>query len=291
MLAHQPPNREYRFLQQALTRWLTVPVAPDSAARHQEQYEQMAVNLERWRWDDLPTDSAYLLINIPAYELHVVVRDSVRRRHRVIVGAPETTTPILSSVIRHFTLAPDWHVPRSIATREMLPRLQQDAGYLARNDLALYAANGQQLDPQAINWSKVTKKNFAYTIRQTAGCENSLGNIVFRFANPYSVYVHDTPFRQFFARPTRALSHGCIRLEDPMALATYLLRRGGQSVQLPSEAECARQPRPRQVRLRQSIPIYVRYATCTAEDGVLTFLPDIYQRDERLRRALFGPSS
>ncbi len=279
MLAHQPPNREYRLLQQALAQWLALPVAPDSADRHQAQYEQAAVNLERWRWDDLPTDSAYVLINIPSYELQVVVGDSVLRRHRVIVGAPATTTPILSSTIRYFTLAPDWHVPRSIATKEMLPRLQQDASYLTRNELALYGASGQQLDPQAIDWSQVTKRNFAYSIRQMAGCDNSLGNIVFRFANPYSVYVHDTPFRPLFARPTRALSHGCIRLEDPMALAAWLLRRGGQSARLPSAEECARQPRPRDIRLRQPIAIYVRYATCVAENGALRFLPDIYHRD------------
>ncbi len=289
LLAHQPPNREYRQLQEALARWLTQPTPPDSAARHQAQYEQIAVNLERWRWDDLRVDSAYILINIPAYELYVVVGDSVPRRHRVIVGKPETTTPTLSSTIRYFTLAPDWHVPRSIATKEMLPRLQQDAGYLGRNELALYTAGGQLLDPYQIDWSKVTKKNFAYAIRQVAGCDNSLGNIVFRFANPYSVYVHDTPFRGLFARADRALSHGCIRLEEPMALAAYLLRRGGQPVQLPSEEECARQPRPRQVRLRRPIALYVRYATCVAEGGAIRFLPDIYQRDETLRRALFGP--
>ncbi len=291
MLTGQPPNREYRLLQQALAiqliRWLTVPAAPDSAARHQAQYEQIAVNLERWRWDDFPTDSAYILINIPAYELQVVGRDSVLRRHRVIVGTPETPTPTLSSSIRYFTLAPDWRVPRSIATKEMLPRLQQDAGYLGRNDLALYGANGQQLDPQGIDWARVTPKRFAYTIRQVASCDNSLGNIVFRFANPYSVYVHDTPFRSLFARPARALSHGCIRLENPMDLAAWLLRRGGQRVQLPSAEECARQPRPRDVRLRRPMVLYVRYATCTAENGALRFLPDIYHLDEPLRRALF----
>ena len=288
--AGQPPNREYRQLQQALTSWLLLPTAPDSAAQHRARYEQVGVNLERWRWEALPAaDSNYVLVNLPACELLVVARDSVLRRHRVVVGKPDTPTPTLSSRIDHFTLAPDWHVPRSIAVKEMLPRLQHDPGYLARNNYALYDGRGRLLDPSGIKWALVSAQNFAYTVRQSAGCENALGNIVFRFANPYSVYVHDTPLRQVFAQPYRALSHGCIRLEQPMQLAAYLLRRGGQPVQLPTEAECARQPRPRDVPLRWPIALFVRYATCTAEGGRLRFLPDLYHRDEVIRRGLFGP--
>lgn len=291
MLAGQPANREYRQLQQALAQWLTRPTAPDSAAQHEARYAQMAVNQERWRWEALPAaDSDYVLVNLPACELLVVAHDSVLRRHRVVVGKPTTPTPTLSSRIDHFTLAPDWHVPRSIAVKEMLPHLRRDPGYLARNNYALYGGRGQLLDPGGINWALVSAQNFAYTVRQSAGCDNALGNIVFRFANPYSVYVHDTPMRQVFAQPYRALSHGCIRLEQPMQLAAYLLRRGGQPVQLPTEAECARQPRPRDVPLRRPIALFVRYATCTAEGGHLRFLPDLYHRDETIRQGLFGPN-
>ncbi len=228
LLANAPANREYQQLQQALAQWLARPVDPDSAAVRQQQYEQAAVNLERWRWEPL-ADSAYVLINVPAYELLVVARDSVVRRHRVVVGTPRTRTPTLSSRITHFTLAPDWQVPRSIATKEMLPRIRKDVGYLAQHNYALYDGKGRQVNPARVNWATVTARNFAYTIRQSAGCDNSLGNIVFRFANPYSVYVHDTPLRQYFARPARALSHGCVRLQNPMQLAAYLLRREGNT--------------------------------------------------------------
>ena len=284
----QPAHREYRRLQQALARWLTQPGGSDSAAQHAARYQQVALNLERWRWDPIPAPE-YILINIPAYELVVVAHDSVRQRHRVIVGKPETPTPTLSSSINHFTLAPDWHVPRSIATREILPRLKKDAGYLARNNLALYDDRGRILNPWRIAWARVTPQGFPYTIRQSAGCENALGNVVFRFPNPYSVYLHDTPTRQFFERPDRALSHGCIRLAEPPRLAAYLLRREGRPVQLPSDYECARQARPRNVRLARPMPLYVRYATCTVENGRFRCLPDIYRRDEPLRLALFGP--
>jgi murein L,D-transpeptidase YcbB/YkuD len=209
----------------------------------------------------------------------------------VIVGQLRTPTPTLSSYLTHFTLAPDWHVPRSIATKEILPRLRANAGYLARNNYSLYDARGQLVNPYRVNWRAVTAQNFRFTIRQSAGCDNALGNIVFRFANPYSVYLHDTPLRQFFERPDRALSHGCMRLQQPLTLAAYLLRREGRPVQLPGEAECARQPTPRDIRLRRPMPLHVRYATCAAEHGRLQFFPDVYRRDETLRRALFGPRS
>ena len=285
MVAGQPRNREYRDLQRALARWLATP---DSLAERPAHYQQAAVNLERWRWEAFAPDSDYVLINVPAYELQVVAAGAVERRHRVIVGKPATTTPTLSSSIRFFTLAPGWHVPHSIATKEMLPRIRQDVRYLARNNLAVYNDRGKQLDAARINWQTVTAQHFPYTIRQSAGCDNALGNIVFRFTNPYSVYVHDTPLRQLFDRPARALSHGCIRLEHPMQLAAYLLSREGNLARLPTEDECARSPRSRDIRLRRPLALHVRYATCTAENGRLRFLPDIYGRDEVIRRGLFG---
>ncbi|OON70302.1 L,D-transpeptidase family protein [Hymenobacter sp. CRA2] len=290
VLACQPNHRPYRQLQAALARWLRQPVPPDSAAAYQARWALAALNLERWRQAPI-ADSEYMLINLPAFELQVVRHDSVLRRHRVIVGKPETPSPTLSSRITHFTLAPDWHVPHSIATREILPRLRTNPGYLARNNYALYDSRGQLLDPVQINWEQVTPARFAYTIRQSAGCDNALGNIVFRFPNPYAVYLHDTPARQAFAQPRRALSHGCIRLQQPMELAAYLLRRDGQQTQpLPSEEACARQPRPQDVRLRRPMPLHVGYFTCSAEQGQLRFHPDIYRRDEQPLRRLASAS-
>ncbi|MCC3156690.1 L,D-transpeptidase family protein [Hymenobacter sp. 15J16-1T3B] len=287
VLACQPPHRAYRQLQRALARWLQDSAAAVSGGPGQRRYQQVALTLERWRWQ-APADSEYALINLPTFELQVVRGDTVLRRHRVIIGKPQTPTPTLRSRITSFTLAPDWHVPRSIATKEILPRLRGDAGYLARNNYTLYSAQGQVLDPGQVNWQRVTAQNFAYSIRQSAGCDNALGNIVFRFPNPYNVYLHDTPMRQFFEQPQRAFSHGCIRLEQPLQLAAYLLRRDGRPVRLPDEAACARQSRPRNVALRRPLPLHICYATCGVEQGQLRFYADLYHRDEALRQALFG---
>ncbi|WP_048825943.1 L,D-transpeptidase family protein [Hymenobacter sp. DG25B] len=290
--ACQPRNREYRQLQRALQAWLRRPVAsnPDSAAVHQSRFRQVAINLERWRWGTFP-DSEYVLINLPAYELYLVKQDSLQRRHHVIVGKPITPSPTLSSRITHFTLAPDWHVPNSIATKELLPMLRRNPAAFVNNNYSIYNRQGTPVNPYQVNWYRVSAQNFPYTIRQSSGCDNALGNIVFRFPSPYSVYLHDTPMRGAFALPVRALSHGCIRLAQPMQLAAYLLRRDGKQLRLPSESECARQTQPKDIWLRRPLPIHIRYLTCAAEQGQLRFYPDIYRRDASIRKAFFGQSS
>ncbi|WP_460504338.1 L,D-transpeptidase family protein, partial [Hymenobacter agri] len=192
---------------------------PDSAvARHRGRFERVALNLERWRAQPI-TEPEYLLVNIPAFELQVLRHDTVLRRARVIVGKPATPTPTLSSRLNYFTLAPVWNVPYSIASQEMLPRLQDDPGFLVESNLAVYDGRGRRRNPWRIAWGEVTAATFRYTVQQEAGPRNVLGNYVFHFPNPYQVYLHDTPERYLFAQAARALSHGCIRVERPRELA------------------------------------------------------------------------
>ena len=287
LLAAQPTNREYRQLQQALARWLAQPPGPSDSvvARYRGRFERIALNLERWRAERVE-EPEYLLVNIPAFELLVLGHDTVKRRVRVIVGKPATPTPTLRSRIKYFTLAPVWNVPYSIASQEMLPRLQDDPSFLAESNLAVYDGRHQQRNPWRIAWGEVTAQTFAYTVQQEAGPRNVLGNFVFHFPNPYLVYLHDTPERYLFAQPNRALSHGCIRVERPRELAAWLLRREGNPTPLPTAAQ-ARQCPPLDVLLRRPMPIYLRYATCTAENGRVHFYQDIYGQDQALREALY----
>lgn len=287
ILACQPPNREYQRLQTALAEWLQVPVAADSLEQWRGRYQQIAVNLERWRWEVI-TDSTYVLINVPSFELQLVRGTRIVQEHRVIVGHPNTPTPTLSSALTYFTTAPDWRVPHSIATKDILPKVQRDTSYLTRNKFRLYDRKGRPVDATRIRWDELTPQHFPYFVRQSAGCDNALGNIVFRFRNPYSVYVHDTPARQLFAKADRGLSHGCIRLEKPFALAAYLLRRDGSTARLPSEDACANQPQAQDFLLRKAMPLHVRYFTCVADPaGKIQFHADLYQLDDGLRQALF----
>ncbi|WP_400190959.1 L,D-transpeptidase family protein [Hymenobacter sp. B81] len=288
LLAQQPTNRSYVRL---LWAWQKMLRADTAAARRWAPL--VAINLERLRWEPA-ADSVYAVVNVPDYSLQIVRGPRVVRRFRVIVGEALTPTPEVYSAIRFFETSPEWRVPRSIATGEILPQLRRNPAYLARNNFLLYDAKGSLVNPKGVNWKSVTVESFPYSIRQVACCDNALGNIVFRFPNPHDIFLHDTPTRALFNKSGRALSHGCIRLEKPLQLAVFLLRR-----------DLADQPKRAQRNvermwdsvyggyrqyfpLRYPMPIFIRYLTCEADGPELRRLPDVYGRDEALRAAFFG---
>ena len=294
LLQCQPQQREYQQLQQALARWRRHPVGADAAQRGQRA-RQMALTLERWRWEAIPA-ADYVLVNLPAYQLEVVRHGRVLQTHRLVIGRPASPTPTLSSRLTSFTVAPEWRVPNSIATKEILPHMQagtratSEHNFLIDNNYTLYDAQGRRIDPAIVNWQAVSARHFPYTIRQNAGCENALGNIIFRFANPYSVYLHATFNTADFQKSYRALGHGCMRMEHPMTLAAYLLGPDAARTNLPTEAQCEAAPKPRSYYLRRPVALYVRYATCAVVAGQLRFYADVYGQDERLSQQLFGRS-
>ena len=285
LLHCQPQHREYQQLQQALARWRKRPGKPDSVRLRRTQ--QLALTLERWRWQAIP-DTSYVLVNLPAYVLEVVHRDTVLQTHRLVIGKPESPTPTLSSKLRVLTLAPEWRVPYSIATEEILPRLRDDPRYAARHNYSIYNAQGELIDPRKVDWWDVRKKRSHYTIRQNPGPGNALGSVIFRFRNSYEVYLHATYDTRDFKRPYRALGHGCMRMEHPMRLVSYLMKGDSTHTTLPTEAELAAAPVPRRITLERPMPLHVRYATCAVVGGQLRFYADVYKKDEALRQQLFG---
>lgn len=292
LLRCQPQQREYQQLQQALARWRRHP-AGSAAGLRLQRTQQMAVTLESWRWAAIPA-AEYVLVNLPAYELAVVRRGQVLQTQRLVIGRPANPTPTLSSRLTSFTIAPEWRVPRRIATGQLLPYLQANAeahsehDFLTDNNYRLFDAQGRELRGADVDWSAVTAQNFAYTIRQSPGCGNLLGNVIFPFANPYGVYLNDGPDPQRFERPYRALGHSCLQLQNPMHLAAYLLGPDAARAALPTEAQCEAVPKPRSFFLKRPVPIYVRYATCAVVAGQLRFYADVYGRDEGVRQQLFG---
>ena len=293
LLQCQPQQREYQQLQQALARWRRHPVGPNAGPRSRRA-RQMAVTLERWRWEAIP-DANYVLVNLPAYQLEVVRRGRVLQTHRLVIGRPATPTPTLSSRLTSFTVAPEWQVPHRVATEQVLPYLRANAqvrsehDFLADNNYRLFDAQGRAaVNAAAVDWSAVTAQNFPYTIRQGPGCGNLLGNVIFPFANPYGLYLNAGPEPRWFERPYRALGRSCLLLEHPMQLAAYLLGPDAAGANLPSEAQCEAAPTPRSFFLKQPVPFFVRYATCAVVAGRLRFYADVYGQDERLSQQLFG---
>jgi murein L,D-transpeptidase YcbB/YkuD len=189
----------------------------------------------------------------------------------------------------HLVVNPSWYVPPSIAREELLPVLRRDPGYLSRQKMRVYHNGGGEIDPRSINWSQVSAANFPYRLRQIPGPKNPLGRVKFLFPNQFSVYLHDTSNPELFARAVRTFSHGCIRVEKPVDLAAYLLRTDPRWSRGRIQEAIARGAE-RHVSLPAAIPVYLLYWTAWVdEDGTLHFRDDIYQRDTKLAKALFGP--
>ncbi|HPD60989.1 MAG TPA: L,D-transpeptidase family protein [Thermodesulfobacteriota bacterium] len=256
--------------------------------------EQLELNLERWRW--LPQDlgRCYILVNIPAFKLEVVENGASVLAMRVVVGTINDPTPILNATMEYLFLNPYWNVPRDMVVKEMLPRIKSDPSYLTRKNYRVFDGLGpeaREVDPQTIDWSTITPDNFPYRLRQEPGPFNGMGHVKFIFTNKFNVYLHDTPGRHLFEKTPRAFSHGCIRIEQPIDLAVYLL---GKDPQWNRDALLRKlnEKVTHTVLLPEKLPIYLVYWTVWADlDGTIQFRPDIYGWDALLLGAIRAPLS
>ena len=166
--------------------------------------QQIAMNMERWRW--LPDDlgSRYVLVNIPAFRLDVIEDGKSVLDMKVVTGKKNSPTPVLADRMTSVVFSPYWNIPQDIVREGNHAEARKDPGYLRRTT------------------SRRTKR--AAGIRQRPGNGNSLGGVKFLFPNHFNVYLHDTPAQALFDRVERDFSHGCVRLDEPMKLAQYVLR-------------------------------------------------------------------
>ncbi len=255
----------------------------------EDWYRQMAMNLERWRWEPEKFERRHMIVNLPAYKMTVWEEDTIVMESRIVCGAVKTQTPELDSKMNQIVLYPYWNVPYSIAWKEILPHVQRDSSYLRKNRYEVLDRNNQLVDPKTVNWKKYGKGNLPYKFRQMTGDDNALGVMKFEFYNPYSVYMHDTNAKKYFKTETRAYSHGCMRLEKYMDLAHFLLR--DDSVKYPKDTfdVWVKQDVQRKINLRKPLPIHVRYFTCVIDtDGVVELHTDVYLRDERMVKVLYA---
>lgn len=253
--------------------------------------QQVDLNLERWRW--LPDDlgDTYVMVNIAGFELRVMARGEERLRKRVIVGRPYRRTPVFSDQIRYLVFNPTWTVPRSLMVKDKLPEILADPDYLQRLGFTVYdgwGADRQAVDPASIDWSAITPRNFPYQLVQEPGPANALGQVKFMFPNKFDVYLHDTPARDLFSRNERSFSSGCIRVEDPLALAAVLLAESpGWTPERIQKLVDSRELAT--VTLKTPVPVHLEYWTAWVDEGGVQFRKDIYQRDDRVLAALRSP--
>jgi L,D-transpeptidase YcbB len=253
-----------------------------------ERFIRAAITLDRYKQlsDTMPL--TYVWVNIPAFMLKVVDTDTTVFESRVIVGTTKTRTPVLSSQVSNFITYPQWTVPYSIIFKEMLPQIQRNIGYLAKQNLMVVDKNDSIIDPYTIDWSKLSKNRFPYLLKQRQGDDNSLGVLKFNFANKYSVYLHDTNARWMFSRSDRALSHGCVRVKEFQRLANFLVRNDTIKYHPDTLKSWIGRQEKHIVSGFARVPVYIRYFTCEGKGGTLKFHPDIYGEDRILRNRYFA---
>jgi L,D-transpeptidase YcbB len=243
---------------------------------------QIELNLERWRWLPRNIGDRHIIVNIPEYRLEVWDHNQVPLAMRVVVGKKDTPTPIFSDQMTYIVFAPYWNVPADIVQNETLPSVMRDPAFLERTNMEVIDTHGNPVDPASVDLSNPE----AYRFRQRPGTSNSLGLVKFMFPNTFNVYLHDTPVDSLFARATRSFSHGCVRLEQPEALARYVL--ADQPSWTPEKIqEAMHGDEETIVKLRQPIPVYLGYWTArVSPDGILQFRNDVYGTDARQTQTL-----
>ncbi len=260
-----------------------------------ERFKRIAINMDRYKQlpDNLP--EKYIWVNLPAYYLRLIDNDTIVFESKVIVGKPTTRTPKLNSEITDMIIYPKWTIPNSIIKKDILPALKKDAGYLARKGFNLVDLNGEAVDPWSIKWDKYTN-GIPYKIVQGSGDENALGIFKFNFNNPYSVYLHDTNQRYLFKNKARALSHGCVRVQDWEKLAFYIadndsiLQKPGNvpAYNIDSIKTWLALKERKRIVVKNRIPLSIRYFTCEGKKGKIIFYDDIYGEDKMLREKYFA---
>ncbi len=252
-----------------------------------DKIKRIELDLERWRWLARDLGPDHLLANIPSYMLHVTEDRKPALEKVVVVGKTYHKTATFSELMSYIEINPYWTVPYSISTREILPKLKRDPGYLGRNNMKLFSG-GKSISPYSVDWSSVSRGSFRYRIRQEPGDKNALGRVKFMFPNQYNIYIHDTPSKKLFARSQRAFSHGCVRLNKPFELAEYLLSKSAADKWTPEKIQKTKdRGKNKRVQLEKPWPIHILYfTTWVEEEGNTRFLHDIYGRNKALSAAL-----
>lgn len=256
-----------------------------------DKFRSIAATLDGYKMlpDTLPV--SYIIVNLPSFTLYVFNKDTLQFQSKVIVGASKTRTPLLNSRVSNFITYPQWTVPYSIIFRDMLPKIQKDVSYLDKQNLMVVDKNDSVLNPGLINWASLNSKHFPYLIRQRQGDDNSLGVIKFNFVNKYSVYLHDTNARWLFGKTSRALSHGCVRVQDWNKLSNYLVR--SDTARFPPDTLKAwiKRQEKHVVTGFPRVPLYIRYFTVEGKDSTLKFYNDIYGDDRKIKERYFARKS
>ncbi len=286
----QPQDKAYKKLQAALHQGYVYP-----GLNKAETEKIIKLNLERLRWKNKNNDDRYVWVNIPDFALTYYVHGKSELTMKVCVGKAKSPaksdvdydspqnheTPILSSTIHTIVVNPTWGIPPSIALKETMVAAMRNPGYLSKRNIKVYY-KGKSIPSDSIDWS--TKQKSLFQFVQDPGAGNALGKIKFLFNNSSSVYLHDTPSKGTFNRDNRAVSHGCVRVQQPLTLAKTIVRSEGLSHAIETAFN---QSGSRYFNIQDKIPVYLDYMTCWVDaNGTIQIRPDVYSLDRILYRKM-----
>ncbi len=250
--------------------------------------KQLLINMERWRWMKRDLGSMHVRVNIPEFMFRIVKNGSIIHEERIVVGKPENMTPSFSDEMETVVLNPSWYVPESIKANEILPLLRRNPAYLERQGLEVYYAGQRRpLDPYETDWNYINPAKLS--IRQPPGDDNALGQLKFLFPNKHSVYMHDTPTKHLFNQTSRAFSHGCMRVRNPLRFAEIMLgEQGWTAARIQRELSTGQEI---DVKLERKTPVHITYLTVWVNDsGEVKTFRDVYGHDRVLAGELgLGP--
>ena len=237
------------------------------------KYKSVVQSMNILKYISLNRQPEYIVVNIPETEVRYYQNGKLKLKMKSVVGKKKNQTPTIASYITNIVTFPFWNVPFSIASKELLPKVQKDESYLERNNFEVVDAKGNVIDDSDLNWESYTEKNFPYFFRETTGPNNSLGVLKFNLGNPFSIYLHDTNSKGAFTKDLRFLSHGCIRLEKPIELADFLTKGKVNIWELKTGQK---DTESKTIKLAQKVPVFIIYMPVVVDGEKVTFLKDVY---------------
>ncbi len=273
-----PPQPQFERLRQ---KYLAVRGKDKALAR------RLLANMEEWRWMWTDMGDLYVLANIPEYMAHLVKDGREIHSERVAVGEIGKQTAVFTRTLKHVVLRPMWRVPESIKVRELLPSLRRGGGLMRQYGLRLETKDGRPLDYTTFDWATTDIRQ--YEVTQPPGPKSALGKVKFSFPSQHTIYMHDTPDKWMFSSAQRTLTHGCLRLRDPMRMAELILEadKGWDRSHIDQLSRSG--PLDNHIPMSRKIPIHLTYFTVwIADDGSVRQYRDVYGHEKRILQALDG---
>lgn len=279
----KPKSELYNKYKKAFAKYVPI-VSKDTLSAEGLLRKKVWVNFERTKWLQPNLGENYVWINLPQYDLQVVENGSITDSYKVIIGKKERKTPILSSAFNGIIVNPKWTVPPTILKNDVVPKATANRGYFASNRLTIFdKKSGKQVSPN--NWNPANYGSYRYV--QQTGRLNSLGQIKFDFPNKHMVYLHDTNNRTRFVESNRALSSGCVRVEDPFRLAEKIFKIEGKNISKSEIDTLAVKEKTKNFKLSKKVNVHQVYFTAVINDaGDVKILNDVYSLDNKLYKRL-----